>query len=76
MDHHYEAWSTNAPRGLLLTGIGLTIFGQAVALKAQRRPGWQWALIGLVGVVVFNSGLALFGESIKHRALYESKLGL
>ncbi len=76
MDHHYEVWSTNAPRGLLLIGAGVSIVGQAIVLKAQRKSSWQWFLMGFVGLVVLNSGVAIFGESVKHRALYESKLDL
>ena len=76
MDHHYEAWSTNAPRGLLLIGAGVSIVGQAIVLKAQRRAGWKWFLMGFLGLIVLNSGVAIFGESVKQRTLYESKLGL
>ncbi|MBI1257957.1 MAG: hypothetical protein GC204_10835 [Chloroflexi bacterium] len=76
MDHHYEAWSTQAPRGLLLIGAGVSIVGQAIVLKAQRRAGWKWFLLGFLGLIVLNSGVAIFGESVKQRALYESKLGL
>jgi len=76
MDHHYEAWSTNAPRGLLLIGAGVSIVGQAIVLKAQRKAGWKWFLMGFLGLIVLNSGVAIFGESVKQRALYESKLGL
>jgi hypothetical protein len=76
MDHHYEAWSTNAPRGLLLIGAGISIVGQAIVLKAQRKAGWKWFLMGFLGLIVLNSGVAIFGESVKQRTLYESKLGL
>ena len=76
MDHHYEAWSTNAPRGLLLIGAGVSIVGQAIVLKAQRKSGWKWFLMGFLGLIVLNSGVAIFGESVKQRTLYESKLGL
>jgi hypothetical protein len=76
MDHHYEAWSTQAPRGLLLIGAGISIVGQAIVLKAQRKAGWKWFLMGFLGLIVLNSGVAIFGESVKQRTLYESKLGL
>lgn len=76
MDHHYEVWSTNAPRGLLLIGAGVSIVGQAIVLKARQKPGWQWFLMGFLGLIILNSGVAIFGESVKHRTLYESKLDL
>jgi uncharacterized membrane protein HdeD (DUF308 family) len=74
MNYHYEAWSSNAPRGLLLIGTGIAVIGQAISLKAQRKPGWQWFLLGALGLMVFNSGLFRYGESVKHRTLYESEL--
>jgi hypothetical protein len=76
MDQHYRDWSEMAPRGLLLIGAGVSIIGKAVSLSARRRPIWQWVLLGTLGLIVFNSGISLFGEAIKHRTLYESKLGL
>ncbi|HYO88533.1 MAG TPA: hypothetical protein VER79_07780 [Candidatus Limnocylindrales bacterium] len=76
MDQHYRDWSEMAPRGLLLIGAGVSIVGKAIAWNARRRPIWQWVILGTFGLIVLNSGVSLFGEAIKHRALYESKLGL
>ena len=76
MDQHYRDWSELAPRGLLLIGAGISIVGQAITWNARRRPIWQWVIMGTVGLIVLNSGLSLFGEAVKHRTLYESKLGL
>lgn len=76
MDHHYEEWSTNAPRGLLLIGAGISVVGQAIVLKAQRKPGWQWFFMGFIGLILVNAGISIFGEAVKHRALYETKLEL
>jgi hypothetical protein len=76
MDQHYQQWSDNAPRGLLLVGLGASLVGQATVLKANRKPAWQWVSLGTLGLIVLNAGLAIFGESVKHRTLYESKLGL
>ncbi len=56
MDYHYEEWSTNAPRGLLLIGAGVSIVGQAIVLKAQRKAGWKWFLMGFVGLVAAQFG--------------------
>ena len=76
MDQHYKQWSELAPRGLLTIGAGISIIGQAIILKARRRPSVIWIMLGVVGLIVFNAGLSMFGESVKHRTLYESKLGL
>ncbi len=76
MDQHYRDWSELAPRGLLLLGFGVALVGEAVSLKSRRRPFWQWLILGTLGLIVLNSGVSLFGEAIKHRTLYESKLGL
>ena len=76
MDQHYRDWSELAPRGLLLIGAGISIVGQAITWNARRRPIWQWALLGALGLVVLVTGVTFFGEAIKHRTLYESKLGL
>lgn len=76
MDYHYEEWSTNAPRGLLLIGAGVSVVGQAIVLKAQRKAGWKWLLMGIIGLIALNSGVAVFAEAVKHRTLYESKLDL
>ncbi|MDX2160938.1 MAG: hypothetical protein SF162_06395 [bacterium] len=76
MDQHYQKWGELAPRGLLLIGAGLSIIGQATILKGRRRSPLAWIVFGILGLVVFNAGVAIFGESIKHRTLYEHKLNL
>lgn len=76
MDQHYREWSENAPRGILLIGAGISVIGQAIVLKARGKSTLAWFLFGLVGLILFNAGVSVFGEAVKHRALYESKLGL
>jgi len=76
MDQHYQEWSENAPRGILLIGAGISVIGQAIVLKAQRKPSIQWFVFGFIGLILFNAGVSVFGEAVKHRTLYESKLGL
>jgi hypothetical protein len=74
VDQHYEQWSSLAPRGLLVIGFGATLLAHSATLKAKRKPWWQWVLLGTISLVTLNAGIAIFGESIKHRALYESKM--
>lgn len=76
MDRHYQQWSEHAPRGLLLIGAGASIVGHAAGLKSRGKPAWQWILFGTLGLIVLNAGVAIFGEAVKHRTLYEQKLGL
>lgn len=76
MDQHYEQWSTLAPRGLMIIGLGATLISHASHLKTRRKPTWQWLILGTLSLIIFNAGIAIFGEAVKHRAMYESKLGL
>ena len=71
MQEHFEKWSRFSVPGLILTGLGLSIIGHATINKAKGRG---WFLQGVIGLVIFNTGLALFGESVKARALYETEL--
>lgn len=70
MSNHYEQWNKLAPQGLLLIGAGISLIGDSIIRKQQNR---RWFLLGSLGIVFFNIGLAMFGESVKHRALYEAK---
>ena len=76
MDQHYQQWSELAPRGMLLIGAGASIVAWSATLRANGKPIWFWFFAGLFGLIVLNSGVAFFGEAVKHRSLYESKLGL
>ena len=76
MDHHYEQWNTLAPRGLLFIGLGATLLGHSSSLKTRGKPFLLWFLFGTVSLIIFNAGVAVFGEAVKHRAIYEQKPGL
>jgi len=74
MDQHYQQWSENAPRGLLLIGAGVSLVAHAAGLKHKGRSGLVWFVLGTLGLIVLNTGVAVFGEAVKHRTLYEQKL--
>jgi hypothetical protein len=76
MDQHYEQWSSLAPRGLLIIGFGATLVAHSASLKANKKPFWQWLILGTLSLIILNAGVAIFGEAVKHRAMYEHKLGL
>ncbi|MEQ8676717.1 MAG: hypothetical protein RLP44_31035 [Aggregatilineales bacterium] len=71
MNENYEKWDELAPRGLLLTGFGLALLGQAISAKMQKKGFVRWFILGTLSMIAFNSGLSLFGEAVKYRTLYE-----
>ncbi|WP_103029404.1 hypothetical protein [Salinibacter altiplanensis] len=70
-DRHYRTWKALAPLGLLATGLGASGVGQSALLKGRGEPTWKWVAAGTASLVALNAGLCLFGDAIKHRALYE-----
>ena len=70
-EDHYSRWNLFAPLGLLLTGLGASMLGCATIRKSK---GKSWFLNGTIALIVFNSGLAIFGEAVKERALYEVEI--
>lgn len=57
-------WLTKGVGGLLCTGFGLSLFGEAVIRKANGRP-WFW--LGTLCLIVFNFGLCLMFDSHNHQ---------
>lgn len=57
-------WLIQAPLGLILVGAGLSMAIDAGSVKASGQP-WFW--YGTAALVVFNSGLCVFGDSIIQR---------
>ncbi len=74
MQHYYEQWKQSAPIGLVLIGAGFSLTAHAATLRGKGAPLWKWVLLGTVGLVVLNSGIAVFGDAVKQRALYEMHL--
>ena len=57
-------WMVSAVSGLVLTGFGLSLFGEATNAKRDSKP-WFWP--GTISLIVFNSGLSLVGTSVVYR---------
>lgn len=62
-----------APVGLMLCGLGLSLTGEAIILKGAESPFWHWFVLGTSGLVVFNSGLSVFGDAVKRRLWYDMR---
>jgi|LakMenE18May11ns_1017448.scaffolds.fasta_scaffold8165290_1 hypothetical protein len=57
---------------LALIGMGLSISIEAGFWKWKGNPTWEWVMMGTIGLVIFNTGLSLFGEAVI-RASKENK---
>ena len=60
-----------SPVGLALIGFGASVTGYAVELRVQNAAFGTWFFWGTAGLVLLNSGVACFGEAVKHRVLLE-----
>lgn len=74
MNEHYENWSRFGGIGMLLIGMGASIIGHAAWLKGSRKGFFRWFFAGTFGLIILNAGVAVFGDAVKHRALYEVQL--
>ena len=70
-DQHHQKWKILAPLGLLATGLGASGVGQSTLMKGRNESTWKWVAAGTASLVALNAGLCLFGDAVKHRALYE-----
>jgi hypothetical protein len=68
---YYRAWLLRAPLGLVLVGLGLCLVVEAGFYKHSGVATWNWILAGTGALVVFNSGLCIFGDAILQRVRYE-----
>jgi hypothetical protein len=68
MNKHYKNWLIQAPLGLAIIGFGACLIAEAAMVKYS---GGSWFWYGTLALVVFNSGLCIFGNSILHRVRFE-----
>jgi hypothetical protein len=61
-------WLVFSPVGLTLMGFGLTLVTDAARAKSA---GEEWFWYGTLALVVFNAGVAFFGEGVKNAVLVE-----
>lgn len=71
---YYRRWMLRAPLGLVLVGFGLALTIEAGFLKHGGADTWSWVVFGTIALVVFNSGLCIFGDAILQRVRYENAL--
>ncbi|NOK79045.1 MAG: hypothetical protein GFH24_608434n2 [Chloroflexi bacterium AL-N5] len=70
---HKQRWLIFSPLGLALIGFGASMLGYSIELKTLGADTVTWFIWGTFSLIVLNSGVAVFGEAVKHRLLYEKK---
>jgi len=68
---HLQKWQRFSPLGLALVGMGASMLGHSIELKTTGATFITWFSWGTISLVVLNAGLAVFGDAIKHRVLFE-----
>jgi hypothetical protein len=54
-------WLLYASSGLMLVGLGLSM---AIDAGFKRYGGEPWFFYGAIALIVFNSGISLFGQAV------------
>lgn len=65
---NFRKWLIFAPLGLSLSGLGLSLVGEANHRKLQNRP-WFW--LGTLGLCCVNAGIAVIVEAARARLLHD-----
>ncbi|MEM6592169.1 MAG: hypothetical protein AAF651_09960 [Cyanobacteria bacterium P01_C01_bin.73] len=66
-------WLAKGIGGLLCTGFGLSLFGEALLRKGNGQP-WFW--LGTLCLIVFNFGLCLLFDSHNHQLDWQRQVKL
>jgi hypothetical protein len=56
-------WLVYATVGLILSGSGLCVIGEAIILKFTEAEFKHWFYVGLLGLILFHSGLSFFAQA-------------
>lgn len=60
-------WLITGGFALSLTGLGISIIGDAIMMRVNHAEFFLWFLQGLLGLVLFNSGISLFGQAVIYK---------
>ena len=73
VNHHRKQWLVQSAAGLALVGFGACLIAEAAILKFNHVPTSKWVIAGTLSLIVFNSGLCLFGNGILHKVRFEKQ---
>jgi hypothetical protein len=66
-------WFFYSTAGILIMGIGLSVFGEAVIAKALTKGFLNWFLRGTVGLALIFAGLSIFGQGVVFKTIIDQK---
>lgn len=66
-NQYRKLWFRSGAIGCTLLGAGLSIALDALACRMHGDHWFQWAGEGTLGLVVFMSGMAFFGNAVRYR---------
>lgn len=59
-----KKWLLYAVGGLILVGLGLSLFGHAIILKYDQARFLVWFGAGTLSLVLINAGISVFGQAV------------
>lgn len=74
MSKNKKRWLLLATIGLTLIGMGLCLAIDAAFFKKNGAPAPNWVAYGTGALIVFNSGVSIFGQAVIEKVKMTSKV--
>jgi hypothetical protein len=74
MNKDKKRWLLLATLGLILIGMGLCLAIDAAFFKERGADTIHWVAYGTGALIVFNSGISVFGQAVIERIKLERRI--
>lgn len=74
MNKDKKRWLLLATLGLILIGMGLCLTIDAALIKERGAATIHWVAYGTGALIVFNSGISVFGQAVIERIKLERRI--
>jgi hypothetical protein len=68
---HLIQWLVFSISGLVLIGAGLSVFGEAVIIKLNKKSVDSWFWVGTLSLILINSGISFVGRGVISKIKYD-----
>lgn len=68
---HLLQWLIFSISGLILIGAGLSVFGEAVIIKSNKKSVDSWFWVGTLSLILINSGISFVGRGVISKVKYD-----